>query len=106
MSESGASFPGFGSEEVRNFPATETVTGSGEIPRTTVTQANTDHEEVSIRQGSPAVPPWGDSLPDHGTHSLRAVRGLGLSQPSLGKVGQLILPLFAGELSLVAVTFI
>ena len=35
MSESsGASFPGFGLEEVHNFPAMETVTGSGETPAT------------------------------------------------------------------------
>ena len=65
MSESsGASFPGFGLEEVCNLAATETVTGSGEILRATSIHANADQGEVSNRQGSLAAPPWGDSPPD------------------------------------------
>ena len=62
MSESsGASFPGFGSEEVCNLLATETVTGFGETPHATCIQA--DQGELLNRQGSMAVPPWGDSRP-------------------------------------------
>ena len=64
MSESsGASFPGFGSEEVCDLPTTETVTGSGETPRATCIQANADQGEVLSRQGSAVMPPRGDSPP-------------------------------------------
>ena len=67
MSElSGASFPGFGSEEIRNLPATEMVTGSGEIVQSTQTQARTDHDEVWSRQDSQAAL-RGDSQPDQGS---------------------------------------
>ena len=69
MSElSGASFPGFGSEEVRNL---ETVTGSGETPRAICIQANADQGEVLNRQGSAAVLPQGDSLPDQANLHVR-----------------------------------
>ena len=64
MSESsGASFPGFDSEEVHNLPAMETVTGSGETPCATCIQASADQGEVLNRQGSAAVPPRGDLPP-------------------------------------------
>ena len=64
MSESsGASFPGFGSEEIRNLPATETVTAPVEQPQTTRIQASTEHAEVLSRQASPVGPPLGDSHP-------------------------------------------
>ena len=61
MSESsGASFPGFGSEEFRKLPTTETVMGSLEIPQFTETPANTGPGEVSVRQASLDVPSQGD----------------------------------------------
>ena len=64
MSESsGASFPSFGLEEIRNLPAMEMVTGSEEIAQSTQTQARTDHDEVWSRQVSPAAS-RGDSQPD------------------------------------------
>ena len=79
---SGGSFPAFSSEEVRNLPATATVTGSGETPCATCIQANVDQGEVLNRQGNAAMPPRGDSRPDqanlisdHIREKLR--RGLG-----------------------------
>ena len=66
MSESsGAFFPGFRSEEIRNLPATEMVTGTEELPQATSTLTNTDSEEVSVRQASSVVPSLGDSRADH-----------------------------------------
>ena len=65
---SGASFPGFGPEEIRNFPAMEMVTGSVEIAQSTQTQALTDHDEVSSRQVSPAVSRE-DSQPDQESYT-------------------------------------
>ena len=61
---SGASFPRFDSEEDRNLPATEVITGSGETPSTTCFNASADKGEAMTRQGSAAVPPRGDSLTD------------------------------------------
>ena len=64
MSESsGTSFPSFGSGEICNLPATKLATGSEEIAQSTMTQAHTDHGEVSARQVSPSAS-RGDSQPD------------------------------------------
>ena len=71
MSESGgASFPGFGSKEIRNIPAIETVTGPEELPQATLTQADTGPEEVSVRQASLFANSLEDSLSDQSTCSL------------------------------------
>ena len=65
MSESSSvtSFPGFGSDELRNLSTMEMVTGSGEKPWSTTTPAHTDHDDVSSRQGSLAAS-MGDSHTD------------------------------------------
>ena len=61
---SGASFPRFDSEDIRNLQTTEVITGLGETPRTTCFHASADQGEAMTRQGSAAVPPHGDSLTD------------------------------------------
>ena len=61
---SGASFPGFGSEEIRNLPATEIVTGTEELTQATMTLALADPDEVSVKQASSVAPSLGDSRAD------------------------------------------
>ena len=74
MSESSGTFlPRFDSEEICNLPATELITGSGEIAQSTTTQAHTDHKEVSVRQVSLAGL-RGDSQPDQSSLIRELIR--------------------------------
>ena len=66
MSESiGASFPSSWSEEIRNLPGMEIVTGSKEITPANLTLAITDPDEELVRQS--VVPLLGDSRADQST---------------------------------------
>ena len=61
---SGASFPGFGSEEIYNLQATETVAGTVELPQTAETQVPPGTNEVLSRQVNTTAPSLGDSQAD------------------------------------------
>ena len=68
--------------ETRNLPSMEIFIDAEELPLATSTLANTDSEEVSVRQANSAAPLLGDSRTDYSSmirHLIRVElhRGLG-----------------------------
>ena len=61
---SGASFSGFGLEEICHLPTMEHVMGTGELPQSAQNQAHAGSDEVSARQANSAAPSLGDSQTD------------------------------------------